>query len=476
MKHKVSLTILLLFSIFQLFPCTIGIVRADLTERGRPIIWKSRDSSVSNTYPVYNVNGIYPYVGVITNNVYDRVWMGVNSKGFSILNSLSLDLQGNNSSGNGNFMAYALSNFENIEHFEDYLNQSNSTGRATKGNFAVTDANGNAIMYEISNNSWEKFDVNNVDDYPEGYIIRTNFSFTGGSSNGIERYERAIYQMETLKEQGLINVSSLIDNLVRDFSFEANQAYEIPYYGHTYGYESFIDIKTSICNQNTTNAVIIEGINNYDEIPIFWSITGFPAVTPVMPYIPRFFMQNSLDLAGLSQEIKSLLMNIPNYSSLLNTIYFHQDDLKGIWDLFDSYEEDIITDFYQLLEDDDESFNFNTFMISLSIETYYLMLGIKNSLNNTITDDDTVIAIQNPKLRIYPNPVKSVFNIDLNHDFENDLKVTIFNIKGQVIHEGIYNSKLDTSFKLDNNISSGVYLIKISDGEVHFSAKFLKVK
>ncbi|MDD4155282.1 MAG: T9SS type A sorting domain-containing protein [Candidatus Cloacimonetes bacterium] len=472
MNNKNYIFILIVLYISQLFPCTIGIIRADLTNNQRPLIWKSRDSSAMNISPIYNLSGVNPYVGIISNSVYDRVWMGVNVRGFAMLNSLSLDLQGTNSSGNGQFIAHCLANYSTITELENYLNETNDLGRATKGNFAVIDGLGNGAMYEIANNDWVKYDVNDDNECPEGFIIRTNFSFTGGSLNGIDRYNRAYNQIETLLSENLINVENIKNELIRDFSINSNEAYDVPFLGDTFGYQGYINIDNSICNETTTNATIIEGILNSEDIPIMWNINGFPVVTPIVPYIPRYFNDNMQSIIDLTQQIKYLLMDIEYFQTLLNTNYFIQDDNQGIWDILDNYDYNTIQNFYQ--EYEDTSFSFNNYIISKNLDIYYKLNSIKNSLIVTPVDDVNVL-FKNSNITVYPNPAKDNINIKIDYCFENIFNIEIFNIKGQKKYTGVYD-KLTATIPLMNNLNSGVYVVKVYDERKTFYTKFLKIK
>ncbi len=88
--------------------CTAGVASGRATADGRPLLWKTRDASATNNEVIWNTSGTYHFVSVISAGDEASSWMGVNERGFSIINTLSMDLP-TDSTGmhNGLFMAYA---------------------------------------------------------------------------------------------------------------------------------------------------------------------------------------------------------------------------------------------------------------------------------------------------------------------------------------------------------------------------------
>ena len=67
--------------------CTIGVVSANSTSDGRPLLWKIRDNSeLPNNEVVFDTTCRYKFIAVV-NNGDTSVWMGVNAKGLAIVNS-----------------------------------------------------------------------------------------------------------------------------------------------------------------------------------------------------------------------------------------------------------------------------------------------------------------------------------------------------------------------------------------------------
>ncbi len=66
---------------------------------------------------------------------------------------------------------------------------------------------------------------------------------------------------------------------------------------------------------------------------------------------------------------------------------------------------------------------------------------------------------------IYPNPSKGNFNIQFENHTSNDIKVSVYDMRGRMIFENQYSN--DTIFNENiqlNNAQSGVYLVSVTDG------------
>jgi len=453
-------------------PCTIGIIKGDLTDSGRPMIWKTRDSSNTVNYPVYDDSGLYPFIGLTHDVNPAQTWAGVNTTGFALLNALSLDLEGPSGLENGNLITYALKNFSTLTEFEAYLDTTSSTERRLNGNFAAIDAQGNGAMYEIANVTYYKYDVNGSEN---GYIIRTNFSLAGEGTNGLERYARSQMIINELVSNGNINVQSLIDRHFRDFSDAEGNPYDIPFDGSTNGHYGYIRINTSICNHISTSSQLIVGINAPEQIPVMWTLAGFPAVTPAIPYMPAPFGFNATLMSVVSQDIKRSLSNIPNTTQLINTMYFYRDNWQGIWDRVRGFETVIRSDFDGMVQSGD----FSGYTEWLSGK-YNSALSLMNSIYGDLSDSevyDTIPDVDFFNISTYPNPTFGSFNIAVRNSIESDsFTVEIFNIRGQLIQRQRLSNISSATFTIDDRQPNGVYILKVSDGERVVSKKVLKIR
>ena len=75
--------------------------------------------------------------------------------------------------------------------------------------YGVIDAAGGAALFEVGNHTFRKYDATDPVDAPNGFIVRTNFAFTGdGSGTGQVRYDRGVE---------LLNGAALAGGLTHDF-------------------------------------------------------------------------------------------------------------------------------------------------------------------------------------------------------------------------------------------------------------------
>lgn len=134
---------------------------------------------------MYFTDGTFPYIGLVNSEdtLGAEVWMGSNSAGFSIMNSASYNLNGGekyagNDEEEGIFMKRALQTCATVADFERLLDET-SGQRGVSANFGAIDAAGGAAYYEAGYTQHTKFDAYDPRVAPMGYIIRTNFSFSG---------------------------------------------------------------------------------------------------------------------------------------------------------------------------------------------------------------------------------------------------------------------------------------------------------
>jgi len=466
-KHRLSVVILIIIFTAN-YPCTIGIIKGDLTDTGRPMIWKTRDSSNTVNYPVYDDSGLYPFIGLTHDVNPEQTWAGVNTAGFALLNALSLDLEGPSGLENGYLITHALKNFATLVQFEAYLDATNSPERRLNGNFAAIDALGNGAMYEIANTTYYKYDVHASEN---GYIIRTNFSLAGEGTNGVERYARSQVVINELVSSGF-NVQSLINEHFRDFSDAEGNPYDIPYEGSTNGHYGYIRINMSICNHISTSSQLIVGINAPEQMPVMWTLAGFPAVTPTIPYIPAPFDFDATQTSLISQEIKTFLSNIPNTIQLINTQHFYKDNWQGIWDRLLIFEASVRSGFGAMEQSGDFS-GYNSWLANTYTSALTLMSSISDDLSASDVDE-TLPSLSPFSISTYPNPTFGTFNIAAkNFTLQDNYTVEIFNIRGQLIQK--QRMSLSDSVTIDERQPNGVYLLKVSDGERSVSRKILKL-
>jgi subtilisin-like proprotein convertase family protein len=75
---------------------------------------------------------------------------------------------------------------------------------------------------------------------------------------------------------------------------------------------------------------------------------------------------------------------------------------------------------------------------------------------------------------IFPNPNNGEFTIELNSSSNKDIKVQVYDVRGRSVFDKSYLkvTEFNQTIKL-NNVQSGMYLVKVSDGEKETIQKIL---
>lgn len=76
---------------------------------------------------------------------------------------------------------------------------------------------------------------------------------------------------------------------------------------------------------------------------------------------------------------------------------------------------------------------------------------------------------------VFPNPNNGEFQIKLNNSASNEIKVTVFDLRGRTIYSNSYkndNGNYDEKITL-NNVQSGMYILNITDGIKETSKKII---
>jgi len=272
--------------------CTIAVVSGRFTRDGRPLLWKHRDTGQLQNALLYFNTGKYPFVGLIdaSDSLRQAVWVGCNSAGFAIMNSQSYNLILKDTVAlkdqEGIVMKLALERCATLEEFEALLREL-PRPLGCEANFGVIDARGGAAFYEVDNFTFRKLDVNDPAVAPFGYLVYTNFSFTGDMNRGMGqiRYATAnrlfydAYQKREITPQFILQEGSrcLIHSLTKiDLRTLDDGTNDDPIFSF---FEDFIP------RYSSASSVVIQGVRK-DESPDFttmWTVLGFPLTSVVTP-------------------------------------------------------------------------------------------------------------------------------------------------------------------------------------------------
>jgi hypothetical protein len=292
MKRYFLVIILTILSAVYLYPCTTAVVSGSATDDGRPLLLKNRDADALQNRLVYFSEGKFRFIGLV--NSEDRnnkeVWVGFNSAGFGIMNSASYNLKGNDTIKladlEGVIMKLALSQCATLEDFENLLNDLPKP-LGVEANFGVIDANGGAAYYETNNFTFIKYDVNDPEVAPEGYLIRTNYSFAGSENKGFGyiRYATASKLFTDRYSKEKISFDFLVSDVPRCLSHsytKVDLTRQLPLSAKDVTYVPFRDY---IPRYFSSAAIVVQGIKEEEDpsLTTMWSIVGFPLTSVIVP-------------------------------------------------------------------------------------------------------------------------------------------------------------------------------------------------
>jgi hypothetical protein len=280
--------------------CTTAVITGKATADGRPLLWKSRDtkSLPRNEVIVYDGER-YRVLAVVNAGSRKEVWMGANSAGFCIENSLSRDLDvagEDDGPGNGGIMKLALDTCATVEDFRALLERTDTTGRRTDGNFGVIDAAGGAAMFEAGPTSFRMFDANDPQVAPKGYIARSNFATTArgipptpdpklvdGTYSG-ERYARACSLIEGQLGHDL-TVDYVLRRVCRDMADGKGRAFEGSVNGPAGDLPKEVDTSATISRTTTVSAAVFQGVKPGEDprLTTMWVALGDPKFSIAVP-------------------------------------------------------------------------------------------------------------------------------------------------------------------------------------------------
>ncbi|MCK5651089.1 MAG: hypothetical protein KAJ42_06925, partial [Gemmatimonadetes bacterium] len=282
------------FSQEALEECTAGVASGLATTDGRPLLWKTRDASATDNEVIWNTSGQHHLVSVISAGHPESSWMGVNEKGFAIINTLSTDLPMERDGlqlHNGSFMVHALQQCATVEEFEELLRETNDTGRMTNTNYGVLDATGAAAFFETAGHEYWRYDA---DDREKGYVLRTNFAINGERQDGRTPYsmDRFLQTDELMREfyrTDKIDFEEIIKGQVRSFGDPEGNLVPLPFTESIEGHEpGYFPHSSSINRNSTVSFAVIQGVLPGEDprLSTMWTILGQPSTGVTVPYWP----------------------------------------------------------------------------------------------------------------------------------------------------------------------------------------------
>ena len=296
MKKLIILLFIFIALIYaqQANSCTVAVISGKYTKDGRPLLWKNRDTWAIHNQIMYFNDGKYSFMGLVNSKDTKgkSVWIGMNDQGFAIMNSASYNLNlGDTTKLNGlegRIIKQALATCVTVEDFENYLKNLEKPTRL-EANFGVIDAQGGAMLFELGNQKYTKFDANDPSVAPFGYILRTNYSFTGAFNEESSGYIRSntvddlfynAFSTNTFDAQFILQdvTRGLKHSLLNTDLYQ--QYADVPENTHTFSFfHDFVPRKSS------ASACVVQGVKKGEnpDYTTLWSAVGFPLTSIVMP-------------------------------------------------------------------------------------------------------------------------------------------------------------------------------------------------
>jgi len=272
--------------------CTSAIITGKLTPDGRPLLWKHRDTGEDNNRIEYFKGKRFDFTALVNSPDKDGVvWIGTNSAGFSIMNTASYNLQDKDDKTKvmdreGELMYDALSECADMKDFEEFLAK-RKRPMGVEANFGVIDAKGNAAYFETTNFGFTKVDVNDPKIAPEGYLIYTNYSYTGRFNEGMGyiRYQNArdIVTKEAIYKN--ITPQWIFNNLSRNFYHSFMGINLLDSENSPERGSGWVVDQDFIPRKSSTASVIVQGVKPGEnpEMTTMWVVLGYPPAGVAVP-------------------------------------------------------------------------------------------------------------------------------------------------------------------------------------------------
>jgi hypothetical protein len=283
---------LLLLVASSLTPCTVAVVSGKCTKDGRPLLWKHRDTDALQNIIIHFTGPKHTFLGLVdaVDSLRAGVWVGVNDAGFAIMNSASYNLILKDTVAlrdqEGVVMKRALGECTTVADFAHLLDALPKP-LGVEANFGVIDANGGAAFFEVDNFAYHLLDVNDPSVAPLGYLVHTNFSFTGDPHRGSGhiRFETVSELFFGASEQGQLDERFILQDASRCLKHSVTRVQldaPLPAAGRE---PQFVPFEDFIPRYSTSASVVVQGVRAGEpaQWATMWTILGSPLTSVVLP-------------------------------------------------------------------------------------------------------------------------------------------------------------------------------------------------
>jgi hypothetical protein len=292
MNRFFSILLVTLLAASDIIPCTTAVVSGKATDDGRPLLLKNRDADALQNRLVHFSEGTYRFVGLVNSEDKNNkeVWCGFNSAGFGIMNSASYNLKGNDTTQladlEGKIMKMALAQCATLEDFEKFLTDMPKP-LGVEANFGVIDALGGAAYYEVDNFNYIKYNVNDSEVAPEGYLIRTNYSVAGNENKGFGyiRYATASDLFAGRYKKEKITFEFLINDVPRCLIHSYTKQDLTKQLPSSLNDVTYVPFRDYIPRYFSSAAIVVQGVTGEENpsLTTMWTVLGFPLTSVIIP-------------------------------------------------------------------------------------------------------------------------------------------------------------------------------------------------
>lgn len=272
-KRILTAICLLLAAMAAADACTSALVPGNLTDSGRPLLWKHRDTGAPGNFleRVEATDSTYAYVGLFNDgdSLLKEAWMGMNEAGFAIMNTASYNLPANCmlADQEGVVMTQALRKCATLSDFAELLDKwPKPTG--VRANFGVMDAKGGLAYFEADDNGFVRYDA------ADSLLVRTNHSMSCSPKGGMgfERYADVYHILDDEIKAGEFTPMSFTEKASRSFWNSLDRT------DYATSEERVPDKGQMIPRCISTASIVIEGIGpEMDPNDMrMWAVLGFP--------------------------------------------------------------------------------------------------------------------------------------------------------------------------------------------------------
>lgn len=263
--------------------CTSAVISGRATPTGRPLLWKHRDTGTEWNHIEHFRGKRYSFTGLVNSLDKERkeVWAGANEVGLAIMNTASYNMKPDSlkylPENEGVVMKAILGECATVDDVEEYLRKMPQP-RALEANFGVIDAQGGAVYFEVWDYGYTKFDANDVSLAPNGYLIRSNYSFSGIQDDGMGyiRYQNAEYLLHRGYAAGELSPEWIFAEASRSFfnailDTDLLSPEDMPRRGWAID-QDYIPRKSS------SASIVIEGVRKGEnpDATTLWCVLGYP--------------------------------------------------------------------------------------------------------------------------------------------------------------------------------------------------------